>query len=251
MFRRLSSVLTPAPSCVSATYLSLMPLCLALASIGLVHTATTDTSTLRFRGGAAVQLSALRTAASSLGVAYSAALVAKPILTKSLTSAAIFALSDASAQRLESSGTGKRDGKRTLVTALIGLCYFGPALHFYLNWVTWLIPGDGLPSTLLKTLVGQLGFGPVVTCIFFGAFLISEFGLSAGLRRWPAKIKQDLFVTWASELCFWPFVDLICFSFVPLLWIPLGYNLANFFWTIFLAMQASKPIAGAQKGPKP
>ena len=228
-----------------------MPIFLALASIGLVHTATTDTSSLVFRGGAAVQLSALRTAATSLGVAYSAALVAKPILTKSLTSAAIFALSDASAQRLESSGTGKRDGKRTLVTALIGLCYYGPALHFYLNWVTWLIPGDGLLSTLLKTLVGQLGFGPVVTCIFFGAFLISEFGLSAGLRRWPAKIKQDLFVTWASELCFWPFVDLICFSFVPLLWIPLGYNLANFFWTIFLAMQASKPIAGLQKGPRP
>jgi len=250
MFRLHVSSIVLSPLCVH-TYLSLMPLCLALASIGLVHTATTDTSTLRFRGGAAVQLSALRTAASSLGVAYSAALVAKPILTKSLTSAAIFALSDASAQRLESSGTGKRDGKRTLVTALIGLCYFGPALHFYLNWVTWLIPGDGLLSTLLKTLVGQLGFGPVVTCIFFGAFLISEFGLSAGLRRWPAKIKQDLFVTWASELCFWPFVDLICFSFVPLLWIPLGYNLANFFWTIFLAMQASKPIAGAQKGPKP
>ena len=118
----------------------------------------------------------------------------------------------------------------------------GPALHYYLDFVTWLVPGTGARSTLLKTAVGQLGFGPALTSIFFGAFLVSDLGFATGLRRWPAKIKQDLLVTWASELCYWPFVDLLCFSLIPVQWIPLVNSLANFFWTIFLSIQAARTV---------
>ena len=200
------------------------------------------TRALSLRGGdVALQLNAL----SSLGALYSSAIVAKPIITKSITSAVTLALSDAAAQSISPPAAG-RDTKRTVITALIGLLYFGPALHYYLNFVTWLVPGDGLLATLLKTLIGQLGFGPAITSIFFAAFLVSDFGIARGLAKWPAKLRQDLFVTWASELCFWPFVDLICFSIVPLQWIPLGYNFANFFWTIFLALQASRPVQEAR-----
>ncbi|EOD24074.1 peroxisomal membrane protein MPV17 [Emiliania huxleyi CCMP1516] len=179
--------------------------------------------------------------AGALGAAYEAQLSARPLLTQSLTAAATFALSDVTAQRLAPDGAGS-DRTRTAVTALIGLCYFGPALYHYLRFITWLIPGTGLQSTLLKTFCGQLGFGPAVTCVFFGAFLVKDHGLAGGLSRLPRKIRQDLVVTWASELCYWPFVDLICYSSVPVRWIPLGYNIANFLWTIFLSLQASKAV---------
>ena len=147
-----------------------------------------------------------------LGAAYSRSLTQMPIATKSVTAAATFALSDVAAQRLQPSPDGF-DGKRTLTTALIGLLYFGPSLHFYLDWVTELIPGSGMRSTLLKTLVGQLFFGPAVTCVFFGAFLVAGEGWR-GLQQWPSKVRRDLLVVWGSELCFWPFVDLLCYSFV-------------------------------------
>ena len=42
------------------------------------------------------------------------------------TASAVFALSDRAAQRIEG---GARDAKRTLTSALVGLLYFGPALH--------------------------------------------------------------------------------------------------------------------------
>ena len=201
----------------------------------------------KIRGGATEHhMSSLGAVAASAGAAYSMALVAKPLLTKAVTSAAIFGLSDTAAQALAPPAAGW-DGKRTVVTMLIGLVYFGPALHYYLEFITWLIPGDGIRQTLLKTLAGQLGFGPAITCIFFGAFLIADNGLAEGLEKWPAKIRQDLLVTWASELCFWPFVDLVCYSFIPVMWIPLGYNAANFFWTIFLALQASRPVASNEE----
>lgn len=174
-----------------------------------------------------------------LGAAYSAALTAAPVLTKSLTASAIFALSDQTAQKIEGD---KTDLKRTLTSAIVGLCYFGPALHYWLEMITRVVPGFRIMDTLKKTLLGQCFFGPTITCVFFGATLISTCGLMDGLSQWPKKIKQDLLVTWASGLCFWPFVDLIVYSFVPVAWIPLGYNLASFLWTIFLSIQASRTV---------
>ena len=100
-----------------------------------------------------------------------------------------------------------------------------------------------MKATICKTLLGQSIFGPTITCVFFAASLVSTMGLFDGLASLPSKIKQDLIVTWASGLCYWPFVDLICYSFVPVKWIPLGYNVASFIWTIYLSLQAATGVA--------
>jgi len=178
---------------------------------------------------------------ASIGASYAASLAARPVLTKSLTSAAIFGFSDVAAQRIAPPADGM-DTKRTITTTLVGLCYFGPALHYWLQMVTRIVPGFDVKSTLLKTLMGQLVFGPAITCIFFGASLVSMSGLASGLSKWPQKIRQDLLVTWGGGLTYWPFVDLICYGLVPVTWIPLGYNVASFFWTIFLSMQAARQV---------
>ena len=68
-------------------------------------------------------------------------------------------------------------------------------------------------------------------------------GCLGGLAKWPSKIKQDLLPTWASGLCYWPFVDLLVYSFLPIVWIPLAYNFASFVWTIYLSIQASRTVA--------
>ena len=194
------------------------------------------------RGGASLpRMDAGLGLVATLGAVYSNSLTTAPIVTQSLTAAGTFALSDAAAQAIAPPKEG-RDAVRTITTALIGLLYFGPALHFYLRFVYSLFPGTGLRATLLKTLFGQLGFGPAVTCVFFAAFLVKDLGLAAGIAKLPSKIRQDLFVTWTSELCFWPFVDLICYSLVPVRWIPLGYNAANFLWTIYLSLQAAREV---------
>ena len=112
--------------------------------------------------------------AGALGAAYEAQLSARPLLTQSLTAAATFALSDVTAQRLAPDGAGS-DRTRTAVTALIGLCYFGPALYHYLRFITWLIPGTGLQSTLLKTFCGgKRPLRPAATPIKFNLADIEE-----------------------------------------------------------------------------
>lgn len=217
-------------------------------------------SPLALRGGAAAASSL-----ASLGAAYATALASAPVLTKSATASAVFALSDRAAQRIEG---GARDAKRTLTSALVGLLYFGPALHWWLAMLTHYVPGRSIADTLVKTLLGQCLFGPTITCVFFAASLVSVQGLAAGLARLPGKVlsspaprlarssprlpppsprpppqvRQDLLVTWASGLCFWPFVDLLLYRLAPVAWIPLGYNVASFLWTIYLSLQASRSV---------
>mmetsp|Transcript_20756 Transcript_20756/g.61380 ORF Transcript_20756/g.61380 Transcript_20756/m.61380 type:complete len:210 (+) Transcript_20756:2-631(+) len=203
-------------------------------SCATLPTPPTLRSPLALRGGAAAASSL-----ASLGAAYATALASAPVLTKSATASAVFALSDRAAQRIEG---GARDAKRTLTSALVGLLYFGPALHWWLAMLTHYVPGRSIADTLVKTLLGQCLFGPTITCVFFAASLVSVQGLAAGLARLPGKVRQDLLVTWASGLCFWPFVDLLLYRLAPVAWIPLGYNVASFLWTIYLSLQASRSV---------
>ncbi|KAL1529806.1 hypothetical protein AB1Y20_000738 [Prymnesium parvum] len=191
---------------------------------------------LTLRGGA-VDLSL-----ASLGAAYASSLASRPVVTKAFTAGVIFSLSDVAGQAIAPSGAA-HDVPRTLTSGLVGLLYFGPALHWWLEMISRVVPGFDLKSTLVKTLMGQSCFGPLMTAVFFAASLVQVHGPIGGLRRWPAKVKQDLVSTWAAGLCFWPFVDLICYSFVPVMWIPLGYNVASFLWTIWLSLQAARQVS--------
>ena len=102
-------------------------------------------SVLQLRGGA-IEM--------NLGAAYAASLTANPIITKSLTAGAIFTLSDVVGQAIAPSPEGK-DVKRTITSTLVGTFYFGPALHFWLEMISKILPGFDVKSTLLKTLLGQ------------------------------------------------------------------------------------------------
>jgi protein Mpv17 len=224
-------------------------------------------------------LSSLGLLVQSAGSSYSSALTAYPILTKSITAGVTFFLSDYAAQRIErpkktietapeskssrtkankKSQVGKSSTKvkasktasvtpptqwrhdwvRTLTSTLVGLFYFGPAAHYWYEWIFSVLPGTSLASTLQKAILGQVLFGPSFTCIFFAASLMQagQFNIS----NWVQKIKRDLPGAWISGSAFWPLVDLISYSVVPVKFIPLFINLCSFIWTVYLSMVANR-----------
>ena len=176
----------------------------------------------------------------SLGKQYSAALDRAPILTKSITAGCIFALSDYLAQRLENKqGKSKFfDWPRTFTSAAVGLFCFGPAAHAWYQMIFRVFPGTGLLSTLQKASMGQLFFRPSFTCIFFAASLLQTGQFSLG--SWFRKIRSDLPGTWVSGLCFWPLVDLVSYSLIPVQFIPLFVNMCSLIWTIYLSSVANR-----------
>lgn len=185
------------------------------------------------------KLSALTTAAVGLGKVYSQQLELRPIVTKSWTAGLIFALSDYVAQRIEKSKEEKQfDRTRLIVSTLIGAIYFAPAAHYWYEAIFRFLPGKGLFSTLQKAALGQAIFGPSFTCIFFAASLIQTGTFS--LSRWGAKIRSDLPGAWLAGSCFWPFVDVISYSLVPINMIPLFVNMCSLVWTIYLSLVANQ-----------
>jgi hypothetical protein len=106
-------------------------------------------------------------AVAALGAKYADSMAARPLLTKMGTSAAIFGASDASAQALERAPA--LDRTRLAVTTAIGGFYFAPAAHVWYGAITKAIPANDLRAILTKALLGQLIFGPLVTCVFFAS----------------------------------------------------------------------------------
>lgn len=190
---------------------------------------------------------------SSAGGAYSAALVARPVMTKSLTAGLTFFLSDYCAQRIESprsssssssSPSDEKDNEnthnwtRTLVSCAVGLFYFGPAAHAWYEWIFKVLPGTTLISTLQKAALGQIIFGPSFTCVFFATSLMQSGSFTLG--NWFKKIKNDLPQAFISGAGFWPLVDLVSYSLIPIKFIPLFINMCSFVWTIYLSVIANK-----------
>ena len=97
---------------------------------------------------------------ATVGKRYSQQLELRPILTKSYTAGLIFGLSDFCAQKIERSNdvngsAGKIDWIRTLASTLVGLLYFGPAAHYWYEWIFKLLPATTLLSTMHKAFWGQ------------------------------------------------------------------------------------------------
>lgn len=181
-----------------------------------------------------------------------------PIITKSVTAGVIFGLSDFLAQKIEQQNSSVRgdsknkkkkggleptksfsmDWTRLMASALVGLLYFGPAAHYWYEAIFRLLPGTSLVSTLQKAFWGQVLFGPSFNCIFFATSLLQSGKFS--LRNWGEKIRSDLPGAWLAGAGFWPLVDVISYSMVPVKWIPLFINFCSLVWTIYLSIVANR-----------
>jgi protein Mpv17 len=177
---------------------------------------------------------------ATAGKIYCQQLEQRPILTKSYTAGLIFGLSDYLAQRIERPSESEKSMvlTRLLASTLVGLLYFGPAAHYWYELIFRVLPGTSLLSTLQKAFWGQVIFGPSFTCIFFATSLLQAGEFSLG--SWWGKIRKDLPGAWLAGAGYWPLVDVISFSVIPVKWIPLFVNVCSLFWTVYLSLLANK-----------
>lgn len=219
---------------------------LEVESSSSIETETSPVTTTTKATAAALSpsvVSKVMASVTSVGACYSKQLELWPILTKSYTAGLVFGLSDYFAQKIEKSNevNGSKSNMnwtRVVASTLVGLLYFGPAAHYWYEWIFRLLPATTLASTLYKAFWGQVLFGPSFTCIFFATILIQSGDFS--LKTWWQKIRSDLPGAWLAGVGYWPIVDLISFSIVPVKWIPLFINMASFIWTIYLSLVANK-----------
>lgn len=134
--------------------------------------------------------SLLRTALPALAAAYSGAVASSPVAVKALTAGTIFAASEAAAQAITRDGE-PYDHVRNACSFALGLCYFGPAAHYWYDAMFRIFPPAGWASLAAKTALGQVVFGPVLTVIFFGVALAREGKFSAEVIEKEETAKRS------------------------------------------------------------
>ena len=172
---------------------------------------------------------------------YADSLHLAPVVTKSITSALIFAASDAFAACIERHSLSVV-WRQVVASALVGLCFFGPAAHLWYGAMQRTFPSSSCCTVIIKVALGQIVFAPVFTIVFFGASLVAAGGVSR-LAYLPAKLSRDLWPTMRTGLIFWPIVDLGSYVVIARRkggedWIPPFANVCSFFWQVYLSTVA-------------
>ncbi|CAA0806781.1 Peroxisomal membrane 22 kDa (Mpv17/PMP22) family protein [Striga hermonthica] len=166
----------------------------------------------------------------------------RPVPTKCITSALIYAAADISSQTIVSENLEEGyDLKRTLRMAGYGLVILGPSVHYWYNFMSRVFPKTDLLSTLKKMALGQTTYGPAMTAVFLStnAALQGESGSEI-----VARLKRDLLPTIINGLMYWPFCDFVTFKFIPVHLQPLVTNSFSYLWTIYMTYVASLAKVG-------
>jgi len=204
-----------------------------------------------------------------LGRLYSGWLHQAPLLTKALTSAALFGVGDRIAQRSEaqareaavgSASSGElaiiaaaeekehAEGEflsasvsRTLRMMVWGGCFLAPTLHKWFAVVDRIIPGSGAVVLGKKIALDMFFFAPQISLAFFVTTKCMEGQLpheavDAGLERLPATLQANYSV--------WPFANMVAFGVVPIQYRILFSNCVSLWWSSFLSRMSNTQISG-------
>ncbi|KAK9697145.1 hypothetical protein RND81_08G017900 [Saponaria officinalis] len=159
-----------------------------------------------------------------------------PVVTKSLTCSLIYVAADLTSQTIALPSSEPYDYIRTSRMAGYGLTILGPTLHYWFNFMSKILPGRDLLTTVKKMALGQSVYGPIMTVIFFS--------LNAALQgehanEIVARLKRDLFPTMLNGVMYWPLCDFITFRFAPVHLQPLVSNGFSYIWTVYMTYMAS------------
>ena len=167
----------------------------------------------------------------------------RPIITKSITGAVITAVGDLSCQAIERcnyiyiyiyivlkikpANTPIAWG-RTLRFTGISLFALMPYFHFYtVRFLPKYFPVTNLKTLIIRVLFDQSLNSPMIITFFFLLIPVLE---GKSLRESKKKLKEGFWATLKANWCYWPFVQLINFRFVPVPYQVLFTNFAALIW---------------------
>lgn len=142
---------------------------------------------------------------------YEAAALARPLITKALTSGVAYFLGDAIAQRF--SPEKRVDRGRLARATLAGTVSHGPQLHYWTLILERYLPGGGM-----RALVGKIALDQT----FFSLYINAAFCLlTEAVQRKPlgAALAKARAAAWPCLLAgwrFWPLAHVLTYSIVPL-----------------------------------
>jgi len=123
--------------------------------------------------------------------------------------------------------------------SLYGGLIHGPLIHNWVNFLSRRIPQTTLPYVMVKVMIDQLCFAPIMLSTFLVILTAAE-GKTAEetMTQWREKFLP----TYATGACVWPILLAVNYKIVPLFLRSTYLAICNFFWIIFLAKQRSRTV---------
>jgi len=172
--------------------------------------------------------------------AYSVAIEAYPLLTKSITSSILTSFADIVSQLIErrrayNDDKITHDYKRTLRFGLFGLILQAPWNHYwYLLLDLWIpVAGPFTYTTLVKVLLDQFVQAPILTLLIYLFLGILE---GKTLQKIQSLIKSSFINTMKKNWIIWIPATFINLAFIANQYRVLYINCVFFFWSIYLSM---------------
>ncbi|KAI5861979.1 hypothetical protein GGS23DRAFT_597996 [Durotheca rogersii] len=178
------------------------------------------------------------------GEAYARAQRARPWATQILSSVAVYAVADVSAQAISGKDYAPERTARNMAIGTVA------ALPMYW-WFLWLSRhfnyGSHAVSLGVKIVVNQLVFTPTFNSYFFAAqALLAGEGVAAA---W-ARVRGAVPVSWLNAWKFWPAVTALSFTFVPPEFRAVVSGVAAIGWQTYLSyLNRLAEIAAAARRP--
>ncbi|KAF4125199.1 hypothetical protein GMORB2_4038 [Geosmithia morbida] len=174
---------------------------------------------------------------------YNAKLASSPLLTQAVTTSALFATGDVTAQQVvDRRGLAKHDFTRTGRMALYGGVVFGPIATTWFGFLARriVVPRSRHLETAARVVVDQSVFAPTMIGVFLSSMAVME-GNS------PQKKLES---TWWSALktnwLVWPAVQTINFAFLPLQHRVLFANVVSIGWNSYLSFVNGREAAAEE-----
>jgi protein Mpv17 len=179
--------------------------------------------------------------------AYDAEVLEFPLLTKAATSGVCYAIGDLCAQGFGGKDIHEWDLSRAGRSAAAGFIGHGPLRHYWLDFLDKSLTFQGAWWALMpKVALDQSAMAVVENTIYgllMGAFAFKDPGVIA------RDIKATMVPQFAASIRFWPAVDLVTFSMIPVELQVLWEDVAEIIW-ICILQDVSKNVSIMAAEPK-
>lgn len=124
------------------------------------------------------------------------------------------------------------DMRRTLDMGLIRAGVITPFISFWYPLLARVFPGKSILRVLGRVSLDQAVGSPIVICL---VFLISSLLKGDNIFAVKDRIQAEFSKTWLAGLKYWPFVHMINFGMLPLIYQPLFAHFASIYWNAVLS----------------
>lgn len=126
-------------------------------------------------------------------------------------------------------------------TVNINIIRCGVITPFVLAWYPTLLklcPGQSVLRVLGRIAIDQSIGAP--SCVFL-VFVMNTILQFESFDQFVSRLKNQFFTTWFRGFQYWPFVHMINFGFVPLVYQPLFATLCSVYWNAVLSYYVNYP----------